>query len=208
MRNCDVTGVTGLVGDDGRESPANRGLDEDSLDAGERSSGLSRSESPGSAAFKLTARLSEEESIDVLSNGGKLLELRCGSNEGIEINDGEIEPGVLGEAGEDREGESRASKYGEDDDEEENNLEDLSEDTDFFENKAVRDGRFTLVGFRLCELGSDGRSGGGRMLEEHCKEGVPGAVLLFGNVTGTWSVGWGDVRTKSGIVLETRFSLA
>lgn len=205
MRNCDVTGVTGLVGDDCREASAGWGLDEDSLDIGARSS--ARSESPGSSAFKLTARLSEEESIDVLSNGGKLLELRRGSKEGIEINDGEIEPGVLGEAGEDREGESRASKYGEDDDEEENNLEDLSEDTDFFENKAVRDGRFTLVGFRLCELGSDGKSGG-RMLEEHCREGVPGAVLLLGNVTGTWSMGWGDVRTKSGIVLETKFSLA
>jgi hypothetical protein len=208
LRNCDVTGVTGLVGDDGREASASRGLDEDFLDAGARSPGFTRSESPGSSAFKLTARLSEEEPIDVLSKGGKLLELRRGSNEGIEISDGEIEPGVLGEAGEDREGESRASKYGEDDDEEENNLEDLSEDTDFFENKAVRDGRFTLVGFRLCELGSDGKSGGGRMMEEHCREGVPGAVSLLGNVTGTWSVGWGDVRTKSGIVPETRFSLA
>jgi hypothetical protein len=100
------------------------------------------------------ARLSEEESIDVFNIGGRLLELRRGISEGAEIIKGEI--GVLKEVGEDREGESRASKYGEDDDDDENNLEDLREDTDFFENKAVKDGRLTLVGFILCELGSDG----------------------------------------------------
>jgi len=207
LRNSDVTGVIGLVGDKGRETSAG-GLDEDSLDGGARSSGFERPEAPGSSGLKSTARLSDEESIDVLSSGGKLLELRPGSNVGIEISDGEIEPGVLGEAGEDREGESRASKYGDDDDDEENNLEDLSEDTDFFENKAVRDGRFALVGFRLCELDSDVNSGGGRALVEHCREGVPGAVALLGNVTDTWSAGWGDVRTKSGIVVEMAFSLA
>lgn len=112
------------------------------------------SNSSVSSGPKPTARLSEEESIDVLRSGGRLLELRCANNEGAEII-GEIEAGVLGEAGEDREGESRASKYGDDDDDDENSLEDLSEDTDFLENKAVRDGRFTLVGFRLCELGSE-----------------------------------------------------
>ena len=165
------------------------------------------SASTESSSFKPMARLSEEESIAVLSNGGKLLELRRGSSDGIEINDGEIEPGVLGEAGEDREGESRASKYGEDDDDEENSLDDLSEDTDFFENKAVRDGRFTLVGFRLCELGSDGNSEGDKMWVEHRREGVPGADTLPGNVTGAWSVGGGDVRTKSGIMAGTSFSL-
>jgi hypothetical protein len=163
--------------------------------------------SSNSSSSKPMVRLSEEESILVLSNGGKLLELRCGSNDGIEINDGEIEPGVLGEAGEDREGESRASKYGEDDEDEENNLDDLSEDTDFFENKAVRDGRFALVGFRLCELGSDDNSEGDRMWAEHWREGVPEADSLPGNVTGTWSIGWGDVRTKSGITAGTRLSL-
>ncbi len=55
-----------------------------------------------------------------------------------------MEPGVLGEAGVDRDGESRASKYGEDEDDDENSLEDLREDMDFFENSAVRDGRFNL----------------------------------------------------------------
>lgn len=102
------------------------------------------------------ARLSEEESIDVLSIGGRLLELRRDTSAGAEIIKGEIEPGVFREVGEDWEGESRASKYGEDDDDDENSLEDLSEDTDFFANKAVSDGRFTLVGLMLCELGSDG----------------------------------------------------
>jgi hypothetical protein len=102
------------------------------------------------------ARLSEEESIDVFSIGGRLLELRRGTSEGAEINKGEAESGVFREVGEDWEGKSRASKYGEDDDDDENSLEDLSEDTDFFENKAVSDGRFDLVGFILCELGSDG----------------------------------------------------
>src|SRR6201999_3398101 len=91
---------------------------------------------------------------------------------------------------------------------EENNLEDLSEDTDFFENKAVRDGRFTRVGFRLCEVSSDDNNGGGRMLVEHWREGVPGVVSLPGNVTGTWSADWGDVRTKSGMMPGPRFSLA
>lgn len=90
----------------------------------------------------------------MFSIGGRLLELRRGTSEGAEIIKGET--GVLREVGEDREGESRASKYGEDDDDDENSLEDLSEDTDFFENKAVKDGLFTLVGFILCELGSDG----------------------------------------------------
>lgn len=85
--------------------------------------------------------------------GGRLLELRRGTSEGAEIMN---EAGVFGEVGEDWEGESRASKYGEEDDDDENSLEDLSEDTDFFENKAVRDGRFALVGFILCEVGSDG----------------------------------------------------
>jgi hypothetical protein len=102
------------------------------------------------------ARLSEEESIDVFSIGGRLLELRRGTSEGAEIMKGEIELGVFREVGEDWEGESRASKYGEEEDDDENSLEDLSEDTDFFENKAVRDGRFALVGFILCEVGSDG----------------------------------------------------
>jgi len=104
-----VTGVTGLVGDCG-ETSAGWGLDEDSLDEGACASVFEHSASVRSSSFKPMARLSEEESIAVLSNGGKLLELRCGSNDGIEINDGEIEPGVLGDAGEDREGESRASK--------------------------------------------------------------------------------------------------
>lgn len=112
------------------------------------------SNSSDSSGSKPTARLSEEESIDVFRSGGRLLELRRINNEGAEII-GEIDAGVLGEAGEDREGESRASKYGEDDDDDENSLEDLSEDTDFLANKAVRDGRFTLVGFRPCELGSE-----------------------------------------------------
>jgi hypothetical protein len=94
----------------------------------------------------------------VFSIGGKLLELRRGTSEGAEIIKGETEPGVVREVG-DWEGESRASKYGDDDDDDENSLEDLSEDTDFFENKAVRDGRFALVGFILCELGSDGNWG-------------------------------------------------
>ena len=90
----------------------------------------------------------------MFSIGGRLLELRRGTSEGAEIIKGEI--GVFREVGDDREGESRASKYGEDDDDDENSLDDLSEDTDFFENKAVRDGRFTLDGLILCELDSDG----------------------------------------------------
>jgi hypothetical protein len=132
------------------------GLDENSLDVRARSSAFERPASTDPSAFKPTARLSDEESIDVFSIGGRLLELRRGASEGAETINGEIEPGVFGEVGEDREGESRASKYGDDDDDDENSLEDLSEDADFFANKAVRDGRFTLVGFRLCELGSDG----------------------------------------------------
>lgn len=55
------------------------------------------------------ARLSEEASICVLRIGGRLLELRRGRSEGPDIIDGEMEPGVLGEAGVDRDGESRAS---------------------------------------------------------------------------------------------------
>lgn len=78
--------------------------------------------------------------------GGKLLELRRGKSNGVDIMDGEMEPGVLGEAGVDREGESRASKYGEDEDDEENNLEDLMDEMDVFENNAVRDGLFILFG--------------------------------------------------------------
>jgi len=123
------------------------------------------SDSSDSSGPKPTARQSEEESIDVFRSGGRLLELRCINNEGAEII-GEIEAGVLGEAGEDREGESRASKYGEDDDDDENSLEDRREDTDFLENKAVRDGLFALVGFRLCELGSeDNNVRDGRLVE-------------------------------------------
>ena len=145
----------GLVGDDGGKGSVSCGLEENSLDATARSSALERPTSTESLAFKPIARLSDEESIDVFSIGGRLLELRRGSSEGAEIIKGEIEPGIFREVGEDWEGESRASKYGEDDDDDEKNLDDLSEDTDFFENKAVRDGRFTLVGLRLCELGSD-----------------------------------------------------
>lgn len=152
MRDCEDTGVIGLVGDDGKGS-VSCGLEENSLEATARSSAFKRPAPADSPAFIPIARLSDEESIDVFSIGGRLLELRRGSSEGAEINNGEI--GVLREVGEDREGESRASKYGEDDDDDENSLEDLSEDTDFFENKAVRDGRFALVGFTLCELGSD-----------------------------------------------------
>jgi hypothetical protein len=132
------------------------GLDENSLDATARSPAFERPASTDPSDFKPTARLSEEESIDVFRIGGRLLELRRGSSEGAEIINGEIEPGVFREMGEDREGESRASKYGEDDVDDENSLEDLSEDADFFANNAVRDGRFTLVGLMLCELGSDG----------------------------------------------------
>jgi hypothetical protein len=143
----------GLVGGDGMKGSVSCGLDENSLDATARSPAFDR---PASSAFRPTARLSDEESIDVFSIGGRLLELRRGSSEGAEIINGEIEPGVFREVGEDREGESRASKYGDDEDDDENSLEDLSEDADFFANKAVRDGRFTLVGLRLCELGSDG----------------------------------------------------
>jgi hypothetical protein len=146
--------VTGLVGDDNGKGSVSCGVDENSLDATARSSEFEHPTSSDPSASKPTARLSEEESIDVFSIGGRLLELRRGTSEGAEII-GEIEPGVFREVGEDRKGESRASKYGEDDDDDENSLEDLSEDTDFFENKAVRDGRFTLVGFILCELGSD-----------------------------------------------------
>jgi hypothetical protein len=47
------------------------------------------------------ARLSEEESIDVFSIGGRLLELRRGTSEGAEITKGETEPGVFREVGED-----------------------------------------------------------------------------------------------------------
>ena len=145
----------GLVGDDGGKGSVSCGLEENSLDATARNSAFERPTSTESLAFRPIERLSDEESIDVFSIGGRLLELRRGTSEGAEIINGEIEPGVFREVGEDREGESRASKYGEDDDDDEKNLEDLSEDTDFFENKAVRDGRFTLVGLRLCELGSD-----------------------------------------------------
>jgi len=81
----------------------------------------------------------------VLRSGGKLLELRRGNSEGADIIEGEM--GVLGEAGVDRDGESHASKYGEDEDDDENSLEDLRDDMDFFENNAVRDGRFNLFGF-------------------------------------------------------------
>lgn len=184
LRNSDVTGVIGLVGDDGSETSPGRRLDEDLLDAEVNRSVSECPACTGSPPSKPTARLSEEESIDVFSSGGKLLELRRGSNDGMEIN-GETEPGVLGEAGEDREGESRASKYGEDDEDEENSLEDLSDDTDFFANKAVREGRFTLVGFRLCELSSDVIGERGRTLVEHWREDVPGAVSLPGNDTDT-----------------------
>jgi hypothetical protein len=152
----EVTGVTGLVGDDNGKGSVSCGLDENSLDATARGSDFEHPASPDTSASKPIARQSEEESIDVFSIGGRLLELRRGTSEGAEITKGEIEPGVFREVGEDWEGESRASKYGEDDDDDENSLEDLSEDTDFFENKAVRDGRFTLIGFILCELGSDG----------------------------------------------------
>lgn len=107
--HCEVTGVMGLVGEDGRETSAFIGLDDNSLDAGARGSVIDRPARTSPSAFAPIARLSEEESIDVFNSGG-LLELRCGNNEGAEIIDGEIEPGVLGEAGEDREGESRASK--------------------------------------------------------------------------------------------------
>lgn len=155
MRDSEVSGVIGLVGDDVRKGSVSCGVDENSLDATARSFVFERPACAASA-FKPTARLSEEESIDVFSIGGRLLELRRGGSEGAEIINGEMEPGVFKEVGEDREGESRASKYGEDDDDDENSLEDLSEDTDFFENRAVRDGRFTLVGLRLCELGSNG----------------------------------------------------
>jgi hypothetical protein len=156
LQGCEVTGVVGLVDDDDRKGPVSCGLDENSLDATARSSAFERPASTDPSAFRPIERLSEEESIDVFNIGGRLLELRRGSSEGADIINGEIEPGVFGEVGEDREGESRASKYGEDDDDEENSLDDLSEDTDFFANKAVKDGRFTLVGLRLCELGSDG----------------------------------------------------
>jgi len=126
----------------------------------------------------------------VFSIGGRLLELRRGTSEGAEITEGEIEPGVFREVGEDRKGESRASKYGEDDDDDENSLEDLSEDTDFFENKAVRDGRFTLVDFILCELGSDGnRESDGTLARCREEERVLGAVSVPGNNTGIWSAG-------------------
>jgi len=152
--NFAVNGVAGLIGDDNGKGFVSCGLDENSLDATARSSEFEHPASLDPSPSKPIARLSEEESIDVFSIGGRLLELRRGTSEGAEIIKGET--GVFREVGEDREGESRASKYGEDDDDDENSLEDLSEDTDFFENKAVRDGRFTLAGLILCEPGSDG----------------------------------------------------
>jgi len=147
-----------MVGDDNGKGSVSCGLDENSLDATTRSSEFEHPASPDPSPSNPIARLREEESIDVFSIGGRLLELRRGTSDGAEIIKGETEPGIFREVGEDWEGESRASKYGEDDDDDENSLEDLSEDTDFFENKAVRDGRFDLVGFILCELrvGSDG----------------------------------------------------
>jgi hypothetical protein len=157
-----VTGVIGLVHEDGKTVSASRRLGRDSLDA---EACDSVSACSASVAFKPRAKLSEEESIAVLSNGG-LLELRRGNNEL------EIEPGVLGEPGEDRLGESRASKYGEDDDEEENSLEDLREDIDFFENNAVSEGRFTLVCLEFCALDSERKTVEGNRGEE----GVVGAV--------------------------------
>jgi hypothetical protein len=45
----------------------------------------------------------------------------------------------------------------------------------------------------------------GEGLEE---EGVPGAVSVLGNVTGANEDGTGEVRTKSGMMEDTRFSLA
>ena len=108
----------------------------------------------------------------MLSSGG-LLELRRGNNEGADImGEVEIEPGVLGEPGEDRLGKSRASKYGEDDDEEENSLEDLREDIDFFENNAVSEGRFTLVCLEFWILDSERKRDEGNRGED----GVVGAV--------------------------------
>ena len=145
----------------------------------------------------------------MFSSGGRLLELRRGNNEGADIM-GEIEFGFLREPGEDRVGESRASKYGEDDDDEENNLEDLSEDIDLFENNAVSDGRFTLVILKFCELDSDRNRGtDGRSVENCEEEGVPGAVRLAGNATGGWEAveSEGEVRTKSGMLEGTSFSL-
>ena len=106
-----MTGVIGLVDNGWRGASVPRGLGEDSLDVSAQESELVSSTSFGSSSSssKPTARLSEEASIWVLRSGGKLLELRRGNSEGADIIDGEMEPGVLGEAGVDRDGESRAS---------------------------------------------------------------------------------------------------
>lgn len=110
MRTGRVTGIMGLVGDEGREIPACCRFDEDVLDAAVHSSMVERSASTGSLPCRPIARLSEEESIDVFSTGGRLDELRIGNDEGAEVIEGESEPGLLREPGEDREGESCASK--------------------------------------------------------------------------------------------------
>jgi hypothetical protein len=158
-----VTGVIGLVRK--TESTSLR-LGRDSLDAEAWDSVSVCSASVARSAFKPRAKLSEEESIAVLSSGG-VLELRRGNNEGADIM-----AGVLGEPGEERLGESRASKYGEEDDEDENSLEDLREDIDLFENNAVSEGRFTLVCLEFCALDSERKTDEGNRGEE----GVVGAV--------------------------------
>jgi len=104
-----VTGVIGLVDKGSRVASVSRGMGEDSLDVTAQESELLSSISFSWSSSKPTARLSEEASIWVLRSGGKLLELRRVNRDGADITDGEIEPGVLGEAGVDRDGESRAS---------------------------------------------------------------------------------------------------
>jgi len=105
-----VTGVIGLVDKGSRVASVSRGMGEVSLDVTAQESELLLSSISFSwSSSKPTARLSEEASIWVLRSGGKLLELRRVNRDGADITDGEIEPGVLGEAGVDRDGESRAS---------------------------------------------------------------------------------------------------
>jgi len=103
-----VTGVIGLV-DKGCRASVSCRMGEESPDVSVQESELVSSTSVGRSSSKPIARLSDEASIWVLRSGGRLLELRRGNSEGADIIDGEMEPGVLGEAGVDRHGESRAS---------------------------------------------------------------------------------------------------